>query len=134
MNAAALLKVDSEFGGLSAGPRAPELLRRETRFEMRPEPARRRRDRARAPLGVHPANAGLLAALKKKRSEIANQRRVPAYVIFSDRTLIDMAARRPATLAEFGDVFGVGRAKTESFGEMFIALIAANRALSGDAA
>lgn len=134
MNAAALLKVDSEFGGLSAGPRAPGLLRRETRFEMRPEPTRRRRDRASTPMGVHPANAGLLAALKKKRSEIANQRRVPAYVIFSDRTLIDMAARRPATMAQFSDVFGVGRAKTEAFGEIFIALIAANRALAGDAA
>jgi ATP-dependent DNA helicase RecQ len=132
MNAAALLKVDSEYGGLSAGPRAPGLLRRETRFQMRPEPARTRRDRKGAPAGVHPVNAGLLAALKAKRSEIANQRRVPAYVIFSDRSLIDMAARRPSTLAEFGDVFGVGRAKTKAFGEIFIALIAANTARADD--
>jgi len=50
---------------------------------------------------------------------------VPAYVIFSDKTLIDMAARRPATRDEFAGVFGVGRAKLEEFSGIFLEAIAA---------
>ena len=65
----------------------------------------------------------LLAALKRKRLELAQERGVPAYVIFADRTLEDMAQRRPATTAEFGEVKGVGATKLREFGETFMDVI-----------
>jgi ATP-dependent DNA helicase RecQ len=45
---------------------------------------------------------------------------VPAYVIFSDRTLTDMAKRVPLTRWDFGEVHGVGAAKLEQFAEVFL--------------
>jgi ATP-dependent DNA helicase RecQ len=128
MNAAALLRIDPEFGGLSAGPRAPGLLRGETAFAMRPEPRQASRlSQRQAAVAPQPANGkdkALFAALKALRREIAGERGVAAFVIFSDRTLADMAARKPKTLAEFNSVFGVGRAKSEAFGRLFIKAIA----------
>ena len=47
-------------------------------------------------------------------------RGVPAYAIFPDKALIDMAARRPANDEEFGEVFGVGKAKQKKFGAVFL--------------
>ena len=59
------------------------------------------------------------------RAKIARERRVPAYVIFTDRTLIDMAAKRPLTRWDFGEVHGVGESKLQQFAEIFLAEIRA---------
>lgn len=67
----------------------------------------------------------LLTALKKKRLELAKARGVPAYVIFTDKTLEDMAQRRPSTLEAFERVKGVGKSKLEKFADDFMAVIAA---------
>ena len=45
---------------------------------------------------------------------------MPAYVVFADKTLIDMARRKPATAAEMGAVHGVGEAKLRHYGESFL--------------
>ena len=66
----------------------------------------------------------LFAALKELRLNFAQERGVPAYVIFSDRTLVDMAANKPANEAEFAQVFGVGEAKLRDFAQPFLSLIA----------
>ena len=50
---------------------------------------------------------------------------MPAYVIFSDRTLIDMAVKKPKTLDEFSAVHGVGAAKLGEFGRVFLREIGA---------
>lgn len=123
MNAGGFLRIDADYGGLSPGPRAPGLLRGETRFAMRPEPRTRQRQET-AALAKTPADRALYDALKAKRLEIARERGVAAFVIFSDRTLLDMAARKPKSLPQFGEVFGVGRAKTEAFGPAFLRVIA----------
>jgi ATP-dependent DNA helicase RecQ len=65
----------------------------------------------------------LLAALRKKRIEIARQEKVPAYIVFSDRTLADMALRRPASLESLAGVRGVGEMKLSRYGEVFLAVI-----------
>ncbi len=65
----------------------------------------------------------MLVRLKALRMQLAREARVPAYVIFSDRTLIDMAARVPLTKWDFGEVHGVGAAKQEKFAEIFLAEI-----------
>ena len=68
----------------------------------------------------------LLARLKALRLHLAKQRGVPAYIIFPDRTLIDMARRCPRTKEEFARVNGVGTIKLKDFAEPFLAAIAAN--------
>ncbi len=62
----------------------------------------------------------LFAKLKAVRSEFASVRGVPAFVIFSDKTLVDMCAKLPVTDQDFLEVSGVGAAKLEQFGEKFM--------------
>lgn len=71
-----------------------------------------------------PVNADLLDALKALRKSIASKKSVPAYVIFSDATLIDMCKKCPETPDEMLEVSGVGRTKLEKFGKEFLEVIA----------
>lgn len=70
-----------------------------------------------------PVDEGLMTRLKKLRSEIAAKERVPAYIIFTDASLRDMCKKLPSDEAEFLDVAGVGRKKTDLYGKRFIAAI-----------
>ncbi len=113
------LESDPEYGvlRLTAKGRAAD------QFEI-PEDVTPKRS---ARKSVEPADAtaaALFAILKDKRLEIARTRSVPAYVIFSDRTLLDMAEKRPRTREEFAAVFGVGAAKIRDFADAFLAVIA----------
>jgi ATP-dependent DNA helicase RecQ len=65
----------------------------------------------------------LFEALRRRRSELAKQQRVAAYVVFADKTLIDMARRKPQTAAEMAGVHGVGEAKLRQYGEVFLEII-----------
>jgi len=65
----------------------------------------------------------LFERLRELRREIAAEQEVPAYVVFSDKTLADMAARKPQNRTEFLDVFGVGEAKLERYGDVFLEAI-----------
>jgi DNA helicase-2/ATP-dependent DNA helicase PcrA len=86
-----------------------------------PEPAR---PRPRSGPDRPPAPEGPLAdALRAWRRERAQQREVPAYVIFADRTLEDLLARRPSTRAELGACHGIGPTKLEAFGDDLLAVI-----------
>jgi ATP-dependent DNA helicase RecQ len=80
---------------------------------------------ARAPARalVSDEDAPLLAVLKARRRALAEAARVPAYVIFADRTLIEMAERRPQTLDQMAGITGVGARKLESFGAQFLEVI-----------
>ncbi|MEL7029968.1 MAG: ATP-dependent DNA helicase RecQ, partial [Pseudomonadota bacterium] len=71
-----------------------------------------------------PVDEDLLSALKRLRLELAKQAGKPAYVIFSDRSLADMASRKPLSHAAFLDVHGVGAKKAETYGEIFLKTIA----------
>jgi ATP-dependent DNA helicase RecQ len=68
-------------------------------------------------------DAGLFEALRRRRSELAKEQRVAAYVVFADKTLIDMARRKPATAAEMSAVHGVGEAKLRQYGDVFLDVI-----------
>jgi ATP-dependent DNA helicase RecQ len=68
-------------------------------------------------------DTALFEALRRRRSELAKEQRVAAYVVFADKTLIDMARRKPATAAEMGAVHGVGEAKLRQYGETFLEAI-----------
>ena len=66
---------------------------------------------------------GLLALLKAKRRALAEAQNVPAYVVFPDKTLIEMAERKPATLDQMAGITGVGARKLESYGAAFLEVI-----------
>jgi len=79
-----------------------------------------RRGPAVAPAG----GEALFAELKALRSRLAQERQVPAYVVFSDATLVEMAASRPRSHAELLSISGVGTTKLERYGDVFLAAIA----------
>jgi ATP-dependent DNA helicase RecQ len=77
-----------------------------------------------AELAGMPVDEALFEALRGLRKQLADEQNVPAYVVFSDATLAEMAALRPATLAELLDVNGVGQTKLERYGDAFLAVVA----------
>jgi len=72
---------------------------------------------------VSDEDAPLLSALKAKRRALAEAQKVPAYVIFNDRTLIEMAETRPGTLDQLARIGGVGAKKLERYGDAFLSVI-----------
>ncbi len=85
--------------------------------------AKRAERRANLPPAADPRAEALLVRLKALRLKLAKARGVAAYLIFSDRTLIDMANRVPVTKWDFGEVSGVGASKQEQFGGVFLSEI-----------
>ena len=120
----------SRYGGLSILDKGHALLRGEGLFRYRPAPTRRatgrkaRHDEDAA--ATTPEQSSLLASLKTLRLAIAKERQVPAYLIFSDRSLLDMAKRCPRTVDEFAEVNGVGALKLKDFAERFLRAIRAH--------
>jgi ATP-dependent DNA helicase RecQ len=100
-----------------------KVLRGQAPFSLREDvvtKAARRRQAAPPPQN---ASATVLAALKALRTDIAKAQRQPAYVIFADRTLNEMAARLPQNLEELAAIHGVGVAKLQKYGPAFLAVI-----------
>jgi len=128
--ASGYLEIDvGGYGGLGVTARGRALARGEESFMMRPEPVGRRLDKAPAKAKekvlatLAPAQGTLLEKLKRLRLDLAHARGVPPYVIFHDRTLIELAQRRPTTRAAFAQIHGVGEAKLRNFAEPFLELI-----------
>ncbi|MFN9659099.1 MAG: DNA helicase RecQ [Cyanobacteriota bacterium] len=125
-------------GGLRFGPEAlvRPLLRGEVCLSLPlPPPSRDRRQAPTAPAAggatagggaaeLTQEEAGLFAELKRWRLEQARQQGVPPYVVFLDRTLIELASRRPASLEDLATVGGVGRAKLERYGPDLLNMLA----------
>jgi ATP-dependent DNA helicase RecQ len=86
---------------------------------------RKKRDRrgGAADLGLDGDDAVLFDALKRCRAEIARELDAPAYVVFADRTLIELARERPASKTEMAEIHGVGAAKLARFADAFLAVI-----------
>ncbi|MEC7490436.1 MAG: DNA helicase RecQ [Pseudomonadota bacterium] len=128
--AAGLLKLDIQgYGGLDITTDGEGLMRgekvfryRQDRFKKSPASRRRTRDLAKD-AGLPDADTGLLKTLRTLRMNLARERGVPAYVIFPDRSLIDMAVRKPADVDEFGEIHGVGVSKLRDFAKPFLAAI-----------
>lgn len=79
-----------------------------------------RRRRGAVQAAEEPADEGLLEHLKEVRRRLAQTMSVPAYVIFTDRTLRDMSVKKPRTMDELMDVSGVGLSKQRSYGRDFL--------------
>ena len=131
MVATGFLRLDiAGYGGLAITGKGRALLRGEGVFLYRGETVVARPSAApretRKKQSEHPLNdsqAALLDVLKALRLELARARGVPAYIVFPDRSLIDMARRRPRTEEEFAEVNGVGAAKLKAFATPFLAAI-----------
>ncbi len=119
------LRLDgTEYPVLRLGPEAKDVLfqgkkvayvcRKRSREERREDPKR-------APA---PANAALFEALRALRARLANEEGVPAYLVFSNAALSDMAARQPRTMDAFLQVSGVGAVKAQRYGKLFLQAIA----------
>ena len=67
--------------------------------------------------------SGLYAALRAQRAELAKRESVPAYVIFSNATLTDMAEKAPRSMEELLEISGVGDKKAARYGEAFLRVI-----------
>jgi ATP-dependent DNA helicase RecQ len=125
---------DSEArGGLRFGEESlvRPLLRGEVGLALRlPPPAKERRraapgERQPSEAGVELGEAGQrrFEALRSWRLQQAREQGVPPYVVFHDRTLIEIAAREPLSLEALGSVAGVGQAKLDRYGEAVLAVL-----------
>ena len=121
---AGFLTIDvAGFGGISVSPKGRSLEQGETAFRYRPDLVRGAKKAARhaaLPPANDPRADALLVQLKALRLRLAKSRGVAAYLVFSDRTLIEMANRVPLTKWDMGEVSGVGAAKLEQFGDVFL--------------
>jgi ATP-dependent DNA helicase RecQ len=139
------LRAEGEYNTLELDPRAREVLRGEVNLLLRvpAEPSRNKPARAgrtaRAgsaagggstagqdkPAAPPLDNAGQqrFTALKAWRSEVAREHNLPAYVVFHDATLMQMASDAPATLAELAGISGVGAKKLEAYGSEILRVL-----------
>ena len=67
----------------------------------------------------------LLADLKRLRRELAQDQGIPAYAVFADRTLLELARKRPTSLWEMRSIHGIGEAKLDRYGELFLDVLLA---------
>jgi ATP-dependent DNA helicase RecQ len=119
----------TEMGGWQMTGAGRQVLRGEQTVMLRKDAlirrAKTRKTKTRAIAGLGPEDEELFEALRAKRTELARARGVPAYVIFPDASLIDIALRKPQTLDQFAECHGVGAKKLESFGKAFLEIITA---------
>ncbi|MEU2084607.1 DNA helicase RecQ [Streptomyces albus] len=129
-----LLEVEGEHGTLVLTDASATVLRGERQVRMRkdPRPAAVRSEAAggsRQRKGSVPADLPeearpLFETLRAWRAQQAREQGVPAYVVFHDATLREVAVRRPATLGELGGITGVGEKKLATYGESLLAALA----------
>ena len=110
-------------GALSMTEAALPILKGQAEIRLRRDTIRKASRRPAVKALVSEEDAPLLSALKAKRRALAEAARVPAYVIFPDRTLIEMAERRPADMDAMARISGVGAKKLERYGAMFLEVI-----------
>jgi ATP-dependent DNA helicase RecQ len=135
-----LLAVEGEYSTLVLTPDSAEVLSRRRDVMMRREPERTAKVSTRgaksAAADLSGQDAGLFERLRGWRADTAKQQGVPAYVIFHDATLLQIAQQRPATPAELGRISGIGENKLTKYGDAVLAVVdsSASEASSGDQA
>ncbi|ARE40487.1 ATP-dependent DNA helicase RecQ [Rhodovulum sp. P5] len=119
-----LVRPDPErHGALRMMPAARPILKGEQGIELRRDTIRAERNRPVVKALVSEEDAPLLSALKAKRRALAEAANVPAYIIFTDRTLIEMAETRPDSMDAMARIGGVGATKLQRYGAAFLGVI-----------
>ncbi|TCM87610.1 DNA helicase RecQ [Rhodovulum steppense] len=111
-------------GALRMMDAARPILKGEAAIELRRDTIAAEKSRPVVKALVSDEDAPLLSALKAKRRALAEAAGVPAYIIFTDRTLIEMAEKRPETLDAMARIGGVGATKLDRYGAAFLEVIA----------
>ena len=127
--AANLLSIDMDgYGSLRITAQSAPLLRGEQGIAFRHDPApvktptSSKKTRRQAPHGNMPVD-GLWQALKARRLDLAKEQGVPPYVIFHDKSLLEMYHGKPKTRHEFAAISGVGEHKLTRYGDSFLQVI-----------
>lgn len=123
-----LIAVEGEYGtlvltddsGEVLGGRRPVMLRREPEQAARPARAEKTAKQRSAPVDLPEAAVPVFETLRAWRGATAKEQGVPAYVVFHDATLREIAVLAPSTLAELGTVNGVGENKLAKYGEQIL--------------
>lgn len=125
------LRADPEgYGALQLTEQCRPLLKGRHTIELRKDPeikkttGRANGGRSGSPVSEQITDKAGWEALRACRKELADKQGVPPYVIFHDTTLFGMLERKPRTLDELAEVSGVGAAKLEKYGEIFLQTIA----------
>ena len=108
------------FPILKLNEKSWEIMKRQRTVEIAIEPQREVPGKTRS-LAVEVE--GLFALLRTLRKQIADEQFVPPYVVFADKSLRDMAEKRPQNLTEFEEVYGVGSNKRDKYGKVFLEAI-----------
>lgn len=131
-----LLAVEGDYGTLVLTDSSTEVLRRQRQVLLRREPERPARaeksakaqqaaaSRRTAPLELAEDAVPIFEHLRSWRAAVAKEQGVPAYVIFHDATLRQIAAERPSTLAELSTISGVGETKLARYGQQILDALA----------
>ena len=126
-----LLMVDvNEYNGIKITKKGFAFLKRKESIEFRKLSLKRKATRNKASRTSKPAlnnvtDQNLFEKLKEARQVMAKKRRVPAYVIFHDKTLIELAEIRPQSFEEMLEINGIGEAKLKKFGQTLLDVILA---------
>ncbi|MBW2355466.1 MAG: DNA helicase RecQ [Deltaproteobacteria bacterium] len=124
-----LSEISDGHGGFRLSQEGMTFLKNRDTIEFRSDPAGQEKGRAvtaRRSRQIQDdplADADLLAALKRYRTKVASENGVPPYVIFHDRTLIEISALKPRTLAELDGIHGIGEAKRSRYGKDIVAIV-----------
>jgi ATP-dependent DNA helicase RecQ len=123
----ALLQVGDEYPILKLNAASWEIMRGERTVRLT-QPVRRQKGekptKSQADsISWEGVDVGLFEALRSLRKQLADERRVPPYVIFSDATLRELARVRPSSLASMRAIYGVGMTKLHDFGNRFLHVI-----------
>jgi len=127
--ASGLLYADAQqYGALKLAENAKPVLKGETTLMLRRQAPRKKGGtssrRSNLPHAASPADDPLFAALRAWRAALAREQGVPAYVILHDKTLHELAARRPGPMEELLNVGGIGAAKAARYGATLLELLA----------
>ena len=124
MMGADLIRPDmARAGAFRMTEAARPLLRGEARITFRSDTVEMARSGPVVKALVAEEDAALLSALKAKRRALAEIAAVPAYIIFTDRTLIELAERRPQTLDAMMGITGIGAKKLDTYGKAFLEVL-----------
>ena len=124
-----LIRPDSSrHGALRMTDAALPLLRGAASLTLRADTVKSAPSARRVKALVSEDDAPLLSALKAKRRALAEAANVPAYIIFNDKTLIEMAETRPVSLDDMARISGIGTKKLDRFGQDFLQVIAGEAA------
>ena len=120
LEAEGYLKSEQEYQTIQLLPSASQVLYHGKKVQMKVEIEPEELPPASKAAKLAGEEADLFDALKELRGRLAKEAGIPAYVVFSNATLTDMAKKRPKTMSEFRKVSGVGEIKAAWYGTAFL--------------